>query len=557
MLPLKIPRYALAPYPQPVTTRSSTILVLGTGAAGLSAALAAADDADVLLLARGALPESNSALAQGGIAAALAADDSPMAHIADTLVAGAGLCDEEAVAALAYSAPALMRLLAARGVPFARNANAEFALGLEGGHAARRIVHVGDATGLAVTSALLAAAEAHPRITMLANWQAADLLEADGRIAGLLARDPDGQWHHLLAAATIIASGGAGALYGLTSNQPTALGEGIAMAYRAGAEVSDMEFVQFHPTVYRLQNGDGFLISEAVRGEGGILRTPTGERFMPAYDPRGELAPRDIVTRGIYAAMRQASSDYVLLDLTHLDRDTLASHFPTICARLRSEGLDPAITPFPVAPAAHYLMGGIRTDLDGATNLPGLFAAGEAACTGVHGANRLASNSLLECLVFGERAGLAALQSIQWATTNGAASTNARPPASRLLPHAFRFPPHAFPAWREELAALMVCSAGPLRDGASMQAGVQALATWPLQAHPDDSDGLTAVNAALTARLILAAALQRTESRGGHFRNDFPQTQARWQHHLVWCNGHQPSRVATLAPVPTLAHAAD
>ncbi|PDW03473.1 L-aspartate oxidase [Candidatus Viridilinea mediisalina] len=546
MLSPHAPRYALDPLPQPVTTRSSTILVLGAGAAGLSAALAAAASADVFVLARGDLPASNSALAQGGIAAALDPSDTPAAHIADTLIAGAGLCDEAAVTTLAYSAPALMRELAAAGVPFARHGNDQFALGLEGGHATRRILHVGDATGLAVTGMLLAAAQAHPRITLLAGWQAADLLDANGQIIGLLARAPDGQWHHLLAQATIIASGGAGALYGLTSNQPTALGEGIAMAYRAGAEVADMEFIQFHPTVYQTQSGAGFLISEATRGEGAILRTPAGGRFMPAYDPRAELAPRDIVTRGIYAAMSRAASDHVLLDLTHLPRTVIEAHFPTICARLRSEGLDPATKPIPVAPAAHYLMGGIRTNLDGATNLPGLFAAGEAACTGVHGANRLASNSLLECLVFGRRAGLAALHTTQALPKPKLHSTSA--------PHPSLQPPTA---WREQLAALMHHAAGPLRDGANLRAGSETLSPWPLQASPEHPEYLTAANATLVARMILTAALYRQESRGGHFRSDFPQAHTHWQQHSILRNGRKASRVHLLHPDPTLAHAAD
>ena len=511
------PRSVLTHLPA-APARRTGVLVIGAGAAGLTAALTAAEYAEVTVLARGALPESNSAWAQGGIAAALDAADSPHAHIADTLVAGAGLSDEAAVAALAYEAPALMRELAAHGVPFERDDEAHFALGLEGGHSARRIVHVGDATGWAVTRQLIAEAQAHPRITLLEGWQAADLLDSAGRVVGVLARDPEGCWQRILAGATIIASGGAGALYGLTSNQPVAMGEGIAMAYRAGAELADMEFVQFHPTVYRTRAGQGFLITEAARGEGGILRTPDGARFRPAYDPRAELAPRDVVTRGIYAAMRATGSDHVLLDLTHLPAALIEHHFPTICARLREEGLDPVTTPIPVAPASHYLMGGIRTDLEGATSLPGLFAAGEAACTGVHGANRLASNSLLECLVFGRRAGRAAARTVdggRWTVDGGAGQsrrvTVARPPSP------------VSKGWRSELADIMVRSAGPLRSGDELRAGARALAAWSLQADPDDADGITAANAALAARLIVGGALLREESRGGHFRSDFPR----------------------------------
>lgn len=549
MEPIPAPRFALADWPVAAITTTG-VLVIGAGAAGLAAALAAAESTEVLVLARGPLPESNSAWAQGGIAAALDAADSPRAHIADTLAAGAGLSDAEAVAALAHAAPALMRELAASGVPFERVAPDRFALGLEGGHSARRIVHVGDATGLAVVTALIARARAHPRITLLEGWQAADLLDQGGRIVGALARDPSGSWHRLLAAATILASGGAGALYGLTSNQPAALGEGIAMAYRAGAEVADLEFVQFHPTVYRTRAGQGFLISEAVRGEGGLLRTPAGERFMPAYDPRAELAPRDVVTRGIYAAMRRSGSDHVLLDLTHLPRATIEARFPTICARLREDGLDPAATPIPVAPAAHYLMGGVRTDLDGATSLPGLFAAGEVACTGVHGANRLASNSLLECLVFGRRAGIAA-------------ALERHPGRLALSPLAIARvaagepDPVPAPNWREALGATMRAAAGPLRDGEGLRAGALRLAAWPRQAAPDDPDGLTAVNAALTARLIVAGALAREESRGGHFRADFPHPRECWQAHLVQVRGQAPFLVETIAAPPARAHAAD
>jgi len=545
------PRNVLSSSPAHAGTVRTGVLVIGAGAAGLSAALAAAERADVLVLARTTLPESNSAWAQGGIAAALDAADSPLDHIADTLVAGAGICDESAVAALAAAAPALMRELAASGVPFARADDDHFALGLEGGHSRRRIVHVGDATGWAVTRALIARARRHPRITLLESCHAADLLDDDGQVAGALVRDAGGAWLRVLAGATVLASGGAGALYGLSSNQPIALGEGIAIAFRAGAELADIEFVQFHPTVYRTRAGQGFLITEAARGEGGLLRTPAGERFMPAYDPRAELAPRDVVTRGIYAAMRACGSDHVLLDLTHLDPALIEAHFPTICARLRADGLDPASAPIPVAPASHYLMGGVRTDLHGATSLPGLYAAGEAACTGVHGANRLASNSLLECLVFGRRAGRAAALE---AKGRGQAAGSRRHTAAGKASS-----PAGQPAepWRAELAAVMVGSAGPLRDAAGLRAGLEALSGWPSQASPDDPAAITAANAALVARLILASALLREESRGGHFRTDFPRPGEAWRGHTILRRGAAPELAATVAAPPALAHAAD
>jgi L-aspartate oxidase len=549
------PRYVLASQPRAARVERTGVLVIGAGAAGLSAALVAAERADVTILVRGRLPESNSALAQGGIAAALNDDDSPRSHIDDTLIAGAGLSDRGAVSALAYDAPDLMRELATLGVPFERDGDDHFALGLEGGHSQRRIVHVGDATGWAVIRQLIAQAQAHPRIRIREGWQAVDLLDAGGRVVGALARDDSGAWSRILADATILATGGAGALYGLTSNQPVALGEGIAMAYRAGAEIADMEFIQFHPTVYRTRAGQGFLITEAARGEGGILRTLEGERFMPAYDPRAELAPRDVVTRGIYAAMRRTGSDHVLLDLTHLPAELLAHHFPTISARLREDGIDIATTPIPVAPASHYLMGGVRTDLHGATSLPGLYAAGEVSCTGVHGANRLASNSLLECLVFGRRAGVAAARQMQNAKCKMQNADAAEPEPAQLASESPFCILHFALDWRADLAEIMVSAAGPLRDGRGLRVGQAALAAMPIQASPDDGEAITAANAALTARLIVESALLREESRGGHFRSDFPQTREDWHAHTVLRRGLAHQLVGTVAP--GLSHAAD
>jgi L-aspartate oxidase len=542
-----VPRSVLTREPR-ARTISTGVLVIGAGAAGLAAALAAAEHQDVLVLARGELPESNSSWAQGGIAAALEAGDSPDQHYADTLVAGANLCDDASVGLLTEAAPTLMHVLADLGVPFERDAAGPFVLGLEGGHSRRRIVHVGDATGWAVTSTLIERARAHPRICFLSHTQAVELLDTDDGIGGAVLRRDTGEWLHCLAGTTILASGGAGALYGLTSNQPTALGEGIALAYRAGAELADMEFVQFHPTVYHTRAGQGFLISEAVRGEGGILRTVEGERFMPAYDPRAELAPRDVVTRGIYAALRESAASYVFLDITHMPADELLRHFPTICERLREEGLDPATTPIPVAPAAHYLMGGVRTNLDGATNLPGLYAAGEVACTGVHGANRLASNSLLECLVFGRRAGEAAAASPRQAPRVLQISSSLSTAGTLAA------------TWRDDLAQLMRRAAGPLRNAKNLYAGLTALQGWPQVADPTQPEAITAANAALTARLIVSAALLRNESRGGHFREDAPQSVPHWRVHTIQARGRLPRFVASVAaPVasPILAVAAD
>jgi L-aspartate oxidase len=547
----------VTPMPAGAIHNSCEVLVIGAGAAGLAAALAAAEHAEVTLLARGALAASNSAWAQGGIAAALDESDEPALHVADTLTAGAGLSDRAAVELLANEAPALMHELAALGVPFEAHGHG-FALGLEGGHGKRRILHVGDTTGWAITSTLLRHVLAHPRIRVLEGYQALELLTApdEDRCTGAMAQDSSGRVHCFAAGAVVLASGGAGALYGFTSNQPSALGEGVAIAYRAGAEVADMEFVQFHPTVYRTSSGAGFLISEATRGEGGMLLSTAGERFMPAYDPRAELAPRDVVTRGIYAAMRRESADHVLLDLTGLGRVLLEQRFPTIVARCRAEGLDPADVPIPVAPAAHYLMGGVRTDLDGATSLPGLFAAGECACTGVHGANRLASNSLLECLVFGRRAGRAASLNAEGRTLNAegrtlnaegrtlnAESQRLKAPAAPLQSRL----PETAPAVVEQLdrlASIMRAHAGPLRDGPGL---TRALPSLEQLDAPIASAFSVQRSAFLTARLIVNGALLRCESRGAHFRADYPRTEEAWRGHIVQARGQAPRMVECLA----------
>jgi len=531
---IRAPRHA-TPHAADAPCHTCEVSVIGAGAAGLAAALAAAEHAEVTLLARGRLAESNSAWAQGGIAAALDHTDAPALHVADTLTAGAGLSDPAAVELLADAAPALMHELAALGVPFETHGHG-FALGLEGGHGKRRILHVGDTTGWAITSALLARVLAHPRIRVLEGYQALELLVAplEERCTGVLALDSAGRAHRFAAGAVVLASGGAGALYGLTSNQPTALGEGIAMAYRAGAEVADMEFVQFHPTVYRTASGAGFLISEATRGEGGLLLSPAGQRFMPAYDPRAELAPRDVVTRGIYAAMGRESAEHVLLDLTGVGRALLEQRFPTIMARCRADGLDPASVPIPVAPAAHYLMGGIRTDLDGATSLPGLFAAGECACTGVHGANRLASNSLLECLVFGRRAGSAAVLDAEERTLAAQRVHSEQRTTATTV---------AVSEGLRELTALMRAHAGPLRHGIGLAQALEALERLDATANATHCER----SAILTARLIVNGALLRRESRGAHFRADYSRSTEDWRGHIVQARNHPPRLVESVA----------
>lgn len=548
-LAVDTPRTVLAVLPPDTAQLQAAVVVVGGGVTGLMAALQAAEDADVLLLTRDTLRQTNSAWAQGGIAAAVDEADSPALHVEDTLTAGAGLSDRTAVEQLTRQAPHLMHLLARMGVPFEREAG-RFALGLEGSHSHRRILHVGDTTGWAITSTLMARVRESPRIRMLEGCQAIDLLN-EGRICrGVLVREQHGSLCRISARATILATGGASALYGLSSNQPGATGEGIALAYRAGAAVADMEFVQFHPTVLRTRSGQGFLISEAVRGEGARLLTRHGERFMPAFDPHAELAPRDVVSRAIFEVMQRDRSDHVLLDLTHLGAAYVQRRFPTISERCRAEGFDPAAAPIPVAPAAHYLMGGICTDHSGATTLPGLYAAGECACTGVHGANRLASNSLLECLVAGRQAGRAAATSNPQPARRESPGTEGRgePPGTTHY--------GGSAAWRTELASIMRTCAGPLRTAERLTEGLRRLAAFPVQVAPAapalHAEALMAASAALVARLMLAGALARTESRGAHYRLDFPHTDdAAWRCHLVWERGHPPHTVETVADAIT------
>jgi L-aspartate oxidase len=387
-------------------------LVLGSGIAGLSFALRASRQESVLLLAKRGRSESNTAYAQGGIAAVLSQTDSIEAHLQDTLIAGAGLCREEAVRVAVSEGPARVRELIDLGAEFTRDSTPlGFHLTREGGHSARRVLHAADLTGREVGRALLAAADA-AGIRILDEHVAIDLvtsarlgLPGPDRVVGCYALDTrTGKVEAIPARAVVLATGGAGKVYLYTSNPDVATGDGLAMAHRAGAAIANLEFIQFHPTCLYHPHAKSFLISEALRGEGGILRNQAGEAFMDRYDPRRELAPRDVVARSIDSELKRRGDDYAFLDMTHLGKAFVVEHFPHIYTTCLAFGIDMAQQPIPVVPAAHYVCGGVCTDLDGQTTLPGLFAIGEVACTGLHGANRLASNSLLEGLVFGHRA---------------------------------------------------------------------------------------------------------------------------------------------------------
>ena len=389
------------------------VLIVGSGAAGLTAALNLAEHHRVAVIAKGALGDSASARAQGGIAAVLEEGDSFEAHINDTMIAGAGLNERKVVEHVVEHAPAAIARLIDLGVPFASE-NGALHLTREGGHSHRRIVHVADATGWAISQALEAAAAKHPNITLVPDMVAVDLItgrhathfSTSGAVHGLYAYNrKKKRVERLTARATILASGGAGRAYLYSTAPRGATGDGIAMAWRAGCRISNMEFMQFHPTCLYNLEVKNFLITEAVRGEGGILKHPvTGHRFMPDYDERAELAPRDIVARAIDHEIKRDGLDFVFLDISHREPEFVREHFPTIYDKLLGLGIDITKQPIPVVPAQHYTCGGVMVDLDGRTDAPALYAAGEVTQSGLHGANRLASNSLLECLVFGEAA---------------------------------------------------------------------------------------------------------------------------------------------------------
>lgn len=488
----------------------TAVVVVGSGIAGLATALhAARGGADVQLVTKAGMADGSTRHAQGGIAAALFPDDSVASHAADTLTAGAGLCDPEAVDVLVSEGPARVRELMDLGVAFDRDATGALCRGLEAAHAFPRILHAGgDATGLAIEIALIAAAlEAGVRLRERAFL--ADLLVEDGRVAGveLLV---DGRREVLRADAVVLATGGAGRLWARTTNPEVSTGDGIAAALRAGAAVADLEFAQFHPTV--LAEGAPFLVSEAVRGEGADLIDLDGRRFVLDDHPDGELAPRDVVARSIARRMAEQGGRPVLLDATRIGRRRLEARFPTIARALAVRGIDWAARPVPVAPAAHYLMGGIATDLDGRTSLPGLFAVGECARTGVHGANRLASNSLLEGAVFAARAA-AAIRSGDLRAATGLPSGGSPEHPREAVP--------APPFSRAALQRLMWDRVGLLRAGDGLAHAVGVLSAWrgalprPRTVAEREDAGLVLLGLAAAS-----AALARPASVGSHHRTD-------------------------------------
>ena len=515
------------------------VAIVGSGLAGLSVALHLATERKVVVIAKRSLRDGASDWAQGGIAAVLDSADSHDQHVRDTLVAGAGLCDEVATRHIVEQGRSAIEWLIAQGVPFTRDDNAElgFHLTREGGHSQRRIIHAADATGHAVQMTLEEQVRKHPNITLLEHHYAIDLITSDKlglrngstRCLGLYVQDVNsGKVLTIAAQQTVLATGGAGKVYLYTTNPDTATGDGIAMAWRAGCRVSNMEFIQFHPTCLYHPYAKSFLITEAVRGEGGLLKLPAsagaaaGQRFMPAHDERAELAPRDVVARAIDFEMKKRGLDYVDLDISHQPPEFLKEHFPTIYARCLELGIDITKQAIPIVPATHYTCGGIVTDLTGRTDLTGLYAVGEPACTGLHGANRLASNSLLECVVLGR----------------AAAHDILKQPAPK---------PASLPAWDEsrvtdadeevvitqnwdELRRFMWNFVGIVRTTKRLERAQHRIALLKEEIEEYYTnfritrDLLELRNLVEVASLIVSSAMSRRESRGLHYSLDFPNT---------------------------------
>lgn len=528
-------------------------IVLGSGIAGLYGALMAREHGSVLVLTKGSVDDANTKYAQGGIAAAVGPDDDPQLHYIDTLDAGAGLVDESAAHILTYEAADRIADLVRFGVPF-DSVDGEVALGREGAHSRNRILHAGgDSTGAHIELTLSEVAR-HSNVTILEHSLAVEILVEEGAAVGVSALDAyNGTREDFACDHLLLATGGCGQLYRVSTNPPVATADGVALAYRAGAEVMDMEFIQFHPTALRLPGVPVFLISEAVRGEGALLLNAEGNRFMTEYDARAELAPRDVVARAIVSEMARTKSDKVYLDVTHLPPERTAARFPQIMRYCAQHGLDITHDRIPVSPAAHYMMGGVRTNGWGETNIRNLYAAGEVACTGVHGANRLASNSLLETVVFAKRFVSRSLEAVRGPTkpvedaVRLPESSDIERKAGVYRPSADAMPRIGAPAralpFAEQalslanLQSLMWEKAGILRDGAGLAEAALTLAMWERSApRPEDRPSHELSNLLLTGRLVTEAALIRRESRGAHYRTDFPQTSDAWLRHTVFRN---------------------
>ncbi len=511
------------------------VLIIGSGLAGLTVALKVAAEKKVCLVSKRKINDTSSSWAQGGIAAVLTNDDSIEAHIQDTLIAGAGLCDQEVTREVASHAKETVEWLIAQGVPFTReDDDSGYHLTREGGHSYRRIIHAADATGHAVQKTLAEQVLSHPNITVLEDHIAVDLItsrkagispsdqQSNGEALGAYVLDnKSGKVMTIAAQHTVLATGGSGKVYLYTTNPDVSTGDGVAMAWRVGCRVANMEFIQFHPTCLYHAEAKSFLITEAVRGEGGILKLPNGKRFMPDHDKRGELAPRDVVARAIDFEMKKRGIDCVFLDISHKPADFIISHFPTIYRRCMELGIDITREPIPVVPAAHYMCGGVMTDHIGRTDVSGLYAIGETACTGLHGANRLASNSLLECMVFGQAAAKDILaqapkESMTLPYWDESRVTDADEEV--MITH----------TWNE-LRRFMWNYVGIVRTSKRLTRAMHRIQMLQDEVHEFYSNFrisnnlIELRNLLQVAELIVKSAMERHESRGLHYSKDYPE----------------------------------
>jgi L-aspartate oxidase len=506
-------------------------IIIGSGIGGLYTALLARENGSVLVITKGSIEDTNTRHAQGGIAAAIGKDDTPQLHLEDTMNAGGGLSDEEAVRILTNEASARIADLVNFRVPF-DTLDGEIALTMEAAHSVSRVLHAGgDATGAYIEESL--SKEVHSagrQITVLENFLATEIMVEKSKVSGVKALDcRTGMTEEFECRHLILATGGAGQLFKYNTNPNIATGDGIALGFNAGAEITDIEFFQFHPTALRMPGVPTFLISEAVRGEGGILRNSKGYAFMRDYHEKGDLAPRDVVARSIVNEMKKTGSERVFLDVTHLPPYLITTRFPHIYQFCLDRGLDITHNQIPVAPAAHYTIGGVRTNSWGETNINGLYATGEVACTGVHGANRLASNSLLEAIVFSKR--------IVERTKSKSKEKPAQPKVKDLYSSLGQRPVNkAVPTPSLSVLQQMLWDkAGIIRDKEGLNHAAGVLAAWQgCLPHPTDQPSYELSNLVLTGRLLTEAAFIREESRGAHFRSDFPQMSPKWQCHIVW-----------------------
>ncbi len=502
------------------------VVIIGTGISGLYTALKLNTKLKILLITKEENPlESNTYYAQGGIAVPMNNIDSPEAHFKDTVKAGYNISNKEAVKILVTEAEARIRDLISLGVKFDCK-NGKFHFTKEGGHSVPRILHAhGDATGEVVESVLLQSVKKRENISLLTNYTAKQIVIKEDRVTGLkIINNETNTEEEIRCKNIIIATGGAGQVYKYTTNSRVATGDGVALAFECGAEIMDMEFIQFHPTAFYSEEGNAFLITEAVRGEGGILRDVNGYRFMPEYHEKGELASRDIVARSIIFQMKKTSSSFVYIDITHLKKETILERFPHIVKYCKEKGIDVFKDYIPVVPVAHYMIGGIRTGLMGETTIKGLFACGETACTGVHGANRLASNSLIESLVFGKRVADAVENNI-----------NPIPIAEDvlLIPIEKKDVINNIAEKIKAIKELMWDSAGIIRNERKLKNALEKIISIGIP-QEDNKKLIELKNLLLVSRLIITASLKRKESRGVHYREDYPKMLKEWEKHIIF-----------------------